>query len=106
MCMVFVEPANESFPVERGCDLLTAAFQAGWKWPSVCYGEGQCAACWVEVLSGADRINAVTNAEAEGLRNLRGERHAGRCIRLACQLTPFGDIRVRKKGAAPPAAAA
>ena len=99
---VYVEPANSTLLVAPGENILEAALRAGWKWPTICHGDGTCTACWIEILEGEDNVGSIDETEARGLESLRMKRLLKGPARLACQLVPTGAVRVRKNGAAPP----
>jgi len=95
-----VVPANIELAVQPGQTLLEAAWQAGYEWPTLCYGRGTCTACQCEVLDGLHLLSARTEAEEHMLGDLsrRVRRADPRRIRLACQVTITGDVQVRKPG--------
>src|SRR5262245_570472 len=97
MHTVRVEPVGIEIGVARGETLFDAAWRAGYRWPTICFGQAQCTACHVTVLAGAEHASPVGPTEAVVLpfiaRRLRRD-PAG--LRLACQLRVTGDARVEQ----------
>ena len=95
-----VVPSNIEIDVQPGKTLLEAAWEAGYQWPTLCYGQGICTACQCEVLHGPHLLSPRTEAEAQMLGDLsrRVRRADPRRVRLACQVTVTGDVTVRKPG--------
>jgi 2Fe-2S ferredoxin len=93
-----VVPSNIEIDVPPGKTLLQAAWDAGYDWPTLCYGQGTCTACQCEILDGLHLLSARTEAEAHMLGDLnrRVRRTDPRRVRLACQVTITGDVTVRK----------
>ncbi len=98
-----VEPIGCDIAVRRGETLINAAWRAGYSWPTLCYGIGQCTACQCEVLDGLHLLSERTEAETHLLHNLnrRVRRADPRRVRLACQVQISGDVIVRKPGVKP-----
>jgi ferredoxin, 2Fe-2S len=97
---VRVLPADVTFTVEAGESVMDAAQRSGYRWPTVCGGNGTCRTCFVLVENGTEYCSAVTDFEAEGIaalaKTVRGE------IRLACRLEiSGGEITVHKRGVKP-----
>lgn len=95
---VRVEPAGLEFDVDVSETIMQAAFRHGYRWPTVCGGEGQCRACFVEVLDGGDRLGPVGRLEADGIRILVASGEDRETVRLACQAQVRGAVTVRKHG--------
>jgi len=100
-----VEPAGYRIDVRQGESLIEAAWRAGYWWPTLCYGAGQCTACGCEVIEGLDRLSARTEQEERMLRAAARSRRRvdPHRLRLACQVTITGDVTVRKPGVHPDA---
>ncbi|CAI7979690.1 Ferredoxin [Frankia sp. Hr75.2] len=94
---VTVRPKNITFGVAPRQSVYEAAVQNGIRWPTTCEGLGTCHLCFMSVIEGADRINAVEPLEAEGLAEIVDTSREG-TLRLACQVRPDGDIVVVKRG--------
>lgn len=93
-----VEPAGLEFDVSAAETMMQAALRHGYQWPTVCGGEGQCRACFVEVLVGHEGLCAVGRVEAEGIRILAASGEDPNVVRLACQARVRGVVTVRKHG--------
>jgi 2Fe-2S ferredoxin len=102
-CVVRVEPAGIELTVRKGETVMGAARRLGYRWPTVCDGDGVCTVCWMEVLEGADQLTGRTEVEDRWLRNFRGGRFCKGDLRLACQAVVEGAVSVRKKGVRPTA---
>ncbi len=98
MATVRVEPAGLQFDVAASETMMQAALRHGYQWPTVCGGQGQCRACFVEVLAGHDRLCSVGRVEAEGIRILVESGEDPDVVRLACQARVRGAVTVRKHG--------
>ncbi|MGV0741337.1 2Fe-2S iron-sulfur cluster-binding protein [Mycolicibacterium sp. XJ870] len=94
-----VKPSGIEFDAVDGQTLMAAGQAAGYRWPTICGGQGECLVCHVEVLDHPGNLTEPDQAEAEAIRNLSGD-HGGRGqhVRLACQAGVRGDIVVLKRG--------
>ncbi|MGH3629739.1 MAG: 2Fe-2S iron-sulfur cluster-binding protein [Sciscionella sp.] len=93
-------PAGIDIEVADGESLMAAAERQGYRWPTVCGGQGTCQTCFVEVLGGADSCSKIGALEHEGIAALRRPTDGG--IRLACQLRILGNgVTVLKRGVRP-----
>ena len=72
--------------------MLEAALRAELPLTHACGGRAKCSTCRVWVLAGLDRCPSRTDAE-QALAERLG---LGDEVRLACQLRPCGDLRVRR----------
>ncbi len=95
MPTVRVEPDGYVIPVSEGESLIEAAWRQGYHWPTTCFGQAQCTACHVEIVSGGENAAPTTTDEAEALRLIP---HRGRVLRLACRMRVTGDVVVHKRG--------
>ena len=95
---VVVEPAGHVLDVRHGETLMQAAEQAGYRWPTLCHGDGSCSICFIEVLSGVDRLSPPNPAEVEALRFCNVAARCDGPVRLACQAGVLGSVVVRKRG--------
>jgi 2Fe-2S ferredoxin len=86
------------FAVNDGESIMAAAQRCGWRWPTVCHGQGECTACWFAVLAGAANLDAPRPHELETLQLLPSLLRATGTTRLACQTTVRGDVVIRKRG--------
>jgi ferredoxin, 2Fe-2S len=90
---VRVVPAEIELAVEADEPLIRAAWRAGYYWPTVCGGNGECLACACDVIEGQDAVLPPSRRET---MILMGRSRAG--SRLACQLRVKGPATVEKKG--------
>lgn len=99
--LVTVEPSGLVLEVESGETLMGAAARAGYRWPSLCGGDGACSICWVEVLGGSEHLSEVSAGEQETMELVPALVRRTRTVRLACQARVGGDVTVRKPGVKP-----
>ncbi len=99
MATVRVEPEGHAIAVNQGESLIEAAWRQGYDWPTTCFGQAQCTACQVEIVSGDENTEPPTEDEAETLALFS---HRGRTVRLACRLRTTGDVVVSKHGVRAP----
>jgi class 3 adenylate cyclase/nitrite reductase/ring-hydroxylating ferredoxin subunit len=85
-------PDGVEFDADEGETLLEAALRAALPLTHACGGRAKCSTCRVWVLAGLDGCPARTDAE----RALAERLGLGDEVRLACQLRPAGDLRVRR----------
>jgi ferredoxin, 2Fe-2S len=95
---VRVEPAGLEFEVAATETMMEAALRHGYRWPTICGGQGQCRACFVEVLDGGDKFGPIGRCEAEGIQILAESGEDPATVRLACQARISGPVTVRKRG--------
>ena len=91
--LVKIEFRNAKRPpieVPVGANLMTALLDAGLPVASSCRGEGVCAKCRVELVSGSRNVGPETELE----KFLRDRHSIEREIRVSCQVTVLGDIVV------------
>jgi ferredoxin, 2Fe-2S len=95
---VRVEPAGVEFEVRQGESVISAAWRAGYQWPTTCWGQAECGVCAMEILEGVELLDAAGKLESDRLRSLPRREGGGR--RLACQtrLVGKGTVTVRKPG--------
>lgn len=96
---VTVRPAGIRFAARPGQTIMAAGEAAGYRWPTICGGVGECTVCHVEVLESDDHLDPPGELELRTLETLRGSR--GDRVRLACQAGVEGDVVVRKRGVRP-----
>ena len=105
MAIVQVEPGGFEIDVRPGEALAVAAWRLGYTWPTRCWGQAECMACYVTVLRGeaeAD-LSPASDYERLQMRTLMPRRILGPRTRLACQLCVQSDgLVVEKKGVRPP----
>ena len=83
--------------VAPGETLMSAAAQAGYRWPSVCGGNAICGTCAARVVAGEENAPRPTDLDRRRLDELRIKPALGE-LRLACQLVPTGVMTVYKVG--------
>lgn len=99
MPLVTVRPAGIRFPADAGQTIMAAAEAAGYRWPTICGGVGNCHVCHVEVLESAEHLGTPNDCEQRAITTLGGERGGrGDRVRLACQAAVHGDVVVLKRG--------
>jgi 2Fe-2S ferredoxin len=97
-----VEPAGIVLDVHEGETVMHAAERLGYRWPTICHGQAQCAACVIVVESGGEHFPPPRDEELAGLElNPSKTLFVGRELRLACQARPSGDAVVTKRGVRP-----
>jgi ferredoxin len=94
-----VLPADRELLVDEEDDLFWAARRAGWRWPTVCDGNGDCGQCYVIVEEGAENLTPIGDRERERLAE--GMMAGNPRARLACQAYVTGPVVVRRSGARP-----
>ncbi len=98
---VRVKPSDVEIEVREGEPLMRAAERLGYHWPTLCHGQAECTACWIEVDE-PGAFKSPTSVELDGLRLFEGRSYySGRNIRLACQARPVCDTVVTKRGVRP-----
>ncbi|WP_407662464.1 2Fe-2S iron-sulfur cluster-binding protein [Mycolicibacterium palauense] len=98
---VVIEPVGLVLEVAADETVMGAAERRGYRWPTLCHGEGTCSVCWAEVLSGGQNLSAMRDKERNTLELLSPHLRARRQVRLACQARVHGDVAVRKPGVRP-----
>jgi ferredoxin len=93
---VLVRPSGIRLDLEPGETVFRAAARQGYRWPTICGGNGTCRTCVLVVEAGAENCAPIGDLEAEGLDALKEAR--GGVHRLACQLRVTGDVVVSKRG--------
>jgi 2Fe-2S ferredoxin len=95
---ITVMPSGVELAGRPGETVMAAAVRLGYRWPTVCNGDGTCSVCWVEVTGGADALGPVTDLERSWLEGFPARQLCTGPARLACQATVHGPVVVRKKG--------
>lgn len=94
-----VEPAGIEIEVHHGETLFVAACRQGYRWPTICMGQGLCTHCHVRILRGESAVSPL-DSEREGrairriAQRLYGNDAKG--LRLACQIELLDDIVVEQ----------
>lgn len=92
-----VEPSGHAFGAADGETVMAAAGRHGYRWPTLCQGDGTCTVCWMEVVDGPGHLAPVGDRERAALRAFPARLCAG-AVRLACQARVHGDVVVHKQG--------
>ncbi len=85
-------PDKVEFDVAAGETLLEAALRSGMPWAHACGGRAKCSTCRTWVLEGLAACPQRTAEEASMAQRLGLADE----VRLACQLRPESDLRVRR----------
>ncbi|MEZ4332334.1 MAG: 2Fe-2S iron-sulfur cluster-binding protein [Myxococcota bacterium] len=91
-CVIRFLPSERTLAIRSGeMTLLDAVVAAGLPIASACGSEGACARCGVEIIAGAEGLDAESERETRiKARNRIDARH-----RLACRVRPTADLTVR-----------
>ncbi|WP_172402015.1 adenylate/guanylate cyclase domain-containing protein [Ensifer aridi] len=92
MTRVTALPDQMDFDVAADESVLEAALRSGVPFAHACGGRAKCSTCRVWILAGLEACPARNSAEAAMADRLRLAKE----VRLACQLKPGGDLRVRR----------
>ena len=98
MPVIRVEPSGLELEVDEPVTIMRAAESAGYRWPTVCGGIGDCVTCYVRVLAGSANLSTPARLEVEGLARLALGDDTDQVVRLACQARVEGDVTVFKRG--------
>lgn len=102
MPTITVKPSGAQFPAAEGQTIMAAGEAAGYRWPTLCGGNGECLVCHVEVLEHPERLAPPSDTETTAVQGLLGDRGGrGQHVRLACQAAVYGDVVVLKRGVRP-----
>lgn len=95
-----MEPTGAEFDIRNGQTVFQAAGDAGFNWPTVCFGQARCTACALTVLKGHQNLGPIDPEEAGVLKQMasRKRRPTLRDVRLGCRMTVCGDVVVEKRG--------
>ncbi|MEU8900299.1 2Fe-2S iron-sulfur cluster-binding protein [Nocardia sp. NPDC048505] len=101
-CVVTVRPSGVRFLAAPGQPIMAAGLAAGYRWPTICGGKGDCRVCFVEVLEHPERLSEPKPAERRAITELTATLGRDpRPVRLACQAAVLGDVVVHKRGVRP-----
>lgn len=98
MPTIRLEPLSVEFVALEGETVMAAALRCGYRWPTVCNGQGLCTVCFIEVIDHPEQLAPMNGAETERLAEFSGRRFYQDPLRLACQARVAGNVTVRKKG--------
>lgn len=102
MPRVSLADTDKVFEVKEGEILYDALYDRGQELPHGCLA-GSCGACRVEVVSGADNLQAAGAIETNTVDAVKDEFIAkmgmefieGKVVRLACRAKVKGDVTIR-----------
>lgn len=99
---VTVKPSGIRFTAACDQTIMAAGEGAGYRWPTVCGGSGECLVCHVEVLEHPEHLSRPDDAERQAIQGISGDLGGrGQHVRLACQAAVEGDVVVLKRGVRP-----
>lgn len=91
-CRVRFLPSEKELEIEAGeLTLLEATRAVGLPIASACGENGACARCGLEIVEGADAIEAPSDREVR----IKERNRIDEALRLACRVRPSGDVTVR-----------
>jgi 2Fe-2S ferredoxin len=93
-----VEPLGVELEADASTSVMAAAERAGYRWPTVCHGQGLCTTCYVRVQAHPEHLSEASKLEQEGIDRLAVMPTGDEVLRLACQARVEGDVTVFKRG--------
>jgi 2Fe-2S ferredoxin len=101
--VVHVEGSDLDLVAEEGETIIEAAWRLGYYWPTVCWGQARCTACYVKVTQGAENLGPIPPDEEDALDTWlpRSARAGPGEVRLACRARVLGEVTVQKQGVQP-----
>ena len=98
---VRVEPLGAVLTPAADESVFHCALRVGYRWPSVCGGEGSCRSCFMVVTEGEDLLEPVGPWEQEGINAIVAPPGPSGVVRLACQARlraeAVGQVVVNKR---------
>lgn len=104
--LITVLPRNYSFEGSPEKSIMSAAREAGFRWPTICGGNADCGVCFIRLADeDVDALSPMTEVEKAGLEMVlpRFPQLAPGVLRLACQARPYRPVRMHKLGVKPEA---
>lgn len=101
---IVVQPSGISFGIDAGETIMAAALRQGLRWPTVCQGNAECAACTFSVGDDAHNLSSIENEEQARLSAYVRPPGADptRTFRLACRARVIsGTVTIIKRGVRP-----
>ena len=98
MARIRVEPLGVELEVEESTSVMAAAERLGYRWPTVCHGQGLCTTCFIKVTAHPEHLSEISKLEREGIARVASPVKEGEVLRLACQARVEGDVTVFKRG--------
>lgn len=91
-CRIRFLPSEKELEIEAGeVTLLEATRAVGLPIASACGENGACARCGLEIVEGADAIEAPSDREVR----IKQRNRIDEALRLACRVRPSADVTVR-----------
>ncbi len=90
MPTVSIKKTQKSFQIEKGSNLMKSLLENGRPVASSCNGDGVCAKCRIQILSGSENLSAPNETELF----LREKFQLKANERISCQTEILGDITV------------
>lgn len=85
----FSKPRPE-IQVPNGANLMQSLLTAGLPVASSCRGDGVCAKCRIQIVSGSENLSQESELE----KSLRDRHQFSKHERLSCQVTVYGDVLI------------
>jgi ferredoxin, 2Fe-2S len=104
--LITVLPRNYTFEGSPEKSIMSAAREAGFRWPTICGGNADCGVCFIRVADeDVGALSPITALEKAGLEMVlpRFPQLGPGVLRLACQARPCRPVRVHKLGVKPEA---
>jgi 2Fe-2S ferredoxin len=103
MAIVHVEPGGIDIKVEAGESVAEAAWRQGYTWPTKCWGQLECTACFVRIAEGEEFVIPAQDDEIFAMRTILPARLRSPLVRLGCRIQVTADgVQLEKKGVRPP----
>jgi len=98
---VRVEPLGAVLTPATDESVFHCAVRTGYRWPTVCGGEGSCRSCFMVVTDGEELLEPAGPWEQEGIKAIVAPPGTAGALRLAClaKLRPdaVGQVVVNKR---------
>jgi 2Fe-2S ferredoxin len=103
---VTIQPSGDELELAEGESVAEAAWRQGHVWPTQCWGQADCMACFTRIVDGELSALPAEQDELDAMRLKMSPRlRADPLVRLACRLRCTGDGLVLEKRGFRPAEA-
>lgn len=102
MTVVTIRPSGVEFDVNDGETVAEAAWRQGFRWPTKCWGQAECMACYAKVVDGERSAVPAATFELDQMRLFMAPNMQSNLVRLGCQLTVSGPGLVLEKNGVRP----
>jgi ferredoxin, 2Fe-2S len=102
MTVVTVRPSGIELDVRNGETVAEAAWRLGYRWPTKCWGQAECMACFAKVVDGERSAVPAAAFELDQMRLFMTANMQSNLVRLGCQLTVRGPGLVLEKNGVRP----